>query len=205
MADYASMFSELLWDNCSALLRSGWKRDRNPGAPFPFGENHLRKHVQSALRSGDYVPPPTWPELFVERQVNGDRRQVGHRHGAIDYFFVPERLDRTFLLSELLATCEVKGPTRPKFLRPGSRKNWYPKIVGDLEKQSWRARYSPGAHYLAVFVQPRKGYDILADFPAVLRTMPVANVQIIDRKWSERSDIPGLYLHVFQLTSAIIV
>lgn len=203
VTDYAPMFEQLLWENARSLLSSGWKREHNPGAPFDFGENHLREHARSALLSGEYIPPPAWPRLVIERKVNGDRIEAGHRHGAIDYFFTQSSLDDKLDLTELLATCEVGGPTRPKLLS-GSQFNWYPKILDDIEKQLWRARHAPTVqHCLAVFIRPRSGYDVRVDFSSVLQTMltGITDAQVGNLTWSERADIRGLHLAIFPVTS----
>ena len=195
--NYAAMFQDVLWDNCLALLKSPWKRDRNPGAPSAFGETHLRNYVQKALKSRLYIPPSTWPQLVVERGVQGDRKDAAHRHGAVDYFFTAKGDERSLHLSDLLASCEVGGPTRPKLLA-GSQANWYPKIVADIEKQLWRASHAgTGHHFVSVFIQPRSGYEVEADFGAVLRTMiiPLPDATLGDVVWSRRADdVPDLHL-----------
>lgn len=200
--DYPKMFEKLLWDNCRDLLDSGWARNRNFGAPFGFGEAQLRKHIQTAIRNGTYVLPTDWPDLLIERKVDCDRSEVGHRHGAVDYVFGPQGCAGKPNLTDLFATYEVGGPTRPKLLE-GSKDNWYPKILKDIEKQCWRARYAPTVeHFVAVFVQPRLCNDVHADFYAVLQTMlkSVSGAQAGEVLWSERPPIANLFLAIFQIT-----
>jgi hypothetical protein len=116
MECYGKYFAEMIEANVKTLMLNDRIRERNPQAPFPFGENDFRKH----LRSGAYDPPPDWPDLAIERRVKNDTEG----HGGVDYFlFLPSATSQKHDLNEVLATCEVGGPTRPIFLR-GSRRNW---------------------------------------------------------------------------------
>jgi hypothetical protein len=199
--EHVDIFQELLWGNCRTLLGNGWERDRNLGAPFKFGENHLREHIRKAVDSGRYIPPAEWPELRVEKKVCGDR----DGHGAIDYFLVPKGVKGQLSLSDVLATCEVKGPTRPKLLE-GSQKNWYPKVLADIEKQLWRARCAEAAqHFVCVFVQPRNGGSVTADFDAVLAGMlaKVPEACLGRTLWSQHPDVSGLHLATINVRSRV--
>ncbi len=189
------MFAQVLQENIRGLGNSDWKRTRNPGAPFIFGENHLRKQIRS------YTTPPGWPHLVVERKVENDFMEPGRRHGGVDYFFVPQDQTKAFALGEVLATCEVGGPTRPKLLL-GSRGNWYPKIVADIRKQLWRANAAPNAeHYLGLLIKPLAGTAVRKEIERALKSMleEVPGAQFVEASWTELSDVKRLNVVVMRV------
>lgn len=192
---YGLMFADMLHRSIRNLTQGSWERDRNPGAPFRFGENHLR----NALRS--YINPVEWPPLVIERSVEGDLEENDQQHGGVDLFFAPNRSPEHCHLLDVLATCEVKGPTRKAFLS-GSRRNWYPKIVADLRKQRWRVRAAPaGEHYLGLMVQPRLGYSIRAEFLRVITTMleEVPDTDLEETSWVDLPDVEHLNVIVLRV------
>jgi hypothetical protein len=194
-SNYGLMFADVLHRSIRNLTHGSWKRDRNPGAPFHFGENHLRK----ALRS--HIHPVEWPPLVIERSVAGDLVEKDKQHGGVDLFFAPHGSEERCHLSDVLATCEVKGPTRRAFLG-GSRRNWYPKIVADLRKQRWRAGTAPaGEHYLALMVQPRPGSATRAEFLRVITSIleEVPNTYLEETSWVEMPDVEQLNVIVLQV------
>ena len=202
-SDYGVMFAEILDTNIRELVKSGWKRGRNPGAPFVFGENHLRKYVRSALENAHYTVPPGWPTLLVERHVDGDLKGAEKRHGGVDYLMVQSPPVGRLRLADVLATCEVGGPTRPKLLDGSQRKrNWYPKIVADIQKQCWRAHAAPnGKHYVALLVRPRTGSDIRSDLARVIEVMlrEVGDAELLESSWREMKGVQDLNLVIFQV------
>jgi hypothetical protein len=74
---------------------------RHPGAPFAFGEKDLRERV------GAYKRPAHWPQLAIEQRVKNDIQGLG----GIDYCFLSSSSSKPDI-SDVLATCEVKGPKR---------------------------------------------------------------------------------------------
>jgi hypothetical protein len=146
--NYGKYFAELIEENVATLIESGFQRERNAGAPHKFGENHLREHIRKNIVATE------WPHLVFERRLAND-----NDHGNVDYCFLKPRRSR-FDLNEVLATCELKGPTRRSFLK-GSKRNWYPAILADLKKQLVRAKLAPSAqHYLALIITPVDGADV---------------------------------------------
>ena len=192
---YGEMFAEVLDQSIRTLLSSSWRRKRNPGAPFSFGENHLRKQIRS------YRVPSEWPQLVVERKVRGDLEGPGKSHGGVDFFFIQQTTAISPKLTDVLASCEVGGPTRPKLLL-GSKNNWYPKIVADIRKQAWRATVAPtGEHYLGLMIKPGPDSIVRKEFPVVLKSMleEVPEANLVEVSWSELTDVGKLTVIVLRV------
>ena len=196
---YATMFAETL-QTCVRDLMSGlWRRDRNPGAPFHFGENHLRKQIR------EFTPPPTWPRLRIERHVAGDLEEKDKKHGGVDLFFTDSCAPEDIQLQNVLATCEVGGPTRPILLR-GSRENWYPKILADIRKQLWRAQAAPGGeHFVGLMVKYSNAATVREDFYRAADSMlkETTGAVIVESSWSELPEAPKLKIAILQILPAV--
>jgi hypothetical protein len=195
--DCGTYFGKMLQDLAVAIWNSDFERDRNPGAPFRFGENHLRKAAKG------YVPPLAWPRLGIERHLSNDIGEDGRPHGGVDYFLEPVDEPNISDIRHAVATCEVGGPTRPALLR-GSRANWYPKIVEDLRKQTGRARVAPaGQHYLGLFVNPARNSDVKRDFDNVLQSMllEVPAARVTTSHWGELQEAKNLNIVVLHVTN----
>lgn len=195
---YGLMFAEMLqWNIRSAFTST--KRTCNHGAPFPFGEQHVRKAAKS------FSCPFDWPRLIVERKILGDFKDDDKQHGGVDYFFAANASSELWHLSDILATCEVKGPTRKAFLA-GSEKNWYRSIVADVRKQLWRANEAPaGEHYLGLMIQPRPGSATREEFLPIIASIleKVPNADLIETSWAELPDVEKLNVVVLRVLPKI--
>lgn len=197
--NYGKYFAEMLTDNARKAIDTG--RILNPGAPAAFGENHLRRQVRS------YIPPSNWPKLLIEKAVADDVIQVNERAGGIDYLFVSKsQKEEIPSLDNVLATMELKGPTRPALLR-GSRCNWYPAIVTDLRKQFCRAIAAPDVqHYLGLLLVPSKvNMDVREEFYRVLDEMKseasrdiAGECNLIEKEWHNEG-LDGINLLLLQV------
>lgn len=130
------------------MFQSKFYRKKNNNAPARFGENHLRHFfninidkINLGLNS---------PILQIEKKVSGDYIDSETKYGCIDYFFTNEELG-AYNFSNIIATFEIKGPARRSLLN-GSKKNWYPKIVKDVEKQFWRSLSHPNTFNFIVLL-----------------------------------------------------
>ena len=193
---YSEYFADLLVNNIPSLT---YVRTRNFGAPFNFNENVLRDHIKERIADGLYKPPGHWPKLVIEQMVKNDipGERLGKRR--IDYFFLASTSSSKPDIWDVLARCEVKGPTRPAFLK-GSQKNWYPDIVKDIRAQAGRSAIAPeGEHHLAVMVRPIHDADRVADtrerlagvFARMLQDVPEAGLAEFGRMVLARSDVQG--------------
>jgi hypothetical protein len=141
-------FSEYLILALNDMTNSCFARDKNHQAPAKFGENHLRKSFKKATNKINQDLHS--PKLIIEKKINGDYQYDYDSHGCADYFFAKNNSeDHDF--SNVLATFEVKGPTRPSLLK-GSKKNWYPKILKDVRKQLWRSLNFPHTSNFVVII-----------------------------------------------------
>jgi hypothetical protein len=193
--DYGKYFGTMLRDIAVSIWNSEFEREHNPGAPFRFGENHLRKAARC------FVPPVDWPQLGIERCLSNDIGEDGRPHGGVDYFFARPDEPCVSDLRHAMATCEVGGPTRPAMLQ-GSRVNWYPKIVADLRKQVGRAKATPnGQHYLGLFIRPVRNSDVRRDFNAVINSMllEVPDAQLTTSYWEQLPQLKSMTIAVFRV------
>jgi hypothetical protein len=141
-------FSDYLILALNNMTNSCFARDKNQQAPAKFGENHLRKALIKATE--EINQKLHTPKLIIEKKINGDYQDDYDSHGCADYFFAKNNFeDHDF--SNVLATFEVKGPTRPSLLK-GSKKNWYPKILKDVRKQLWRSLNFPHTSNYVVII-----------------------------------------------------
>jgi hypothetical protein len=196
LTDYGKYFAEMIETNVTSLIQSSPVRERNSNAPFAFGENYFRKHMRA------FKAPEHWPELVIERRVRNDSQGLG-RNGCIDYFFQSAAASSRPDISEVLATCEVGGPTRPVLLL-GSTTNWYPKIVRDIKKQVGRAIQSPNTqHYLALLITPSPNLDVRSAlelvFVSMLREVPQA--ELLDCSWAY---CKGLHIAVKRVVATTV-
>ena len=192
-ANYGEYFAEMIETNVDDLMQRGPVRERNSGAPFVFGENHFRKHMRA------YKPPTHWPRLVIDRRVQNDIQG----HGGVDYCFLSSSSSKPDI-SDVLATCEVKGPTRPALLR-GSKENWYPDIVRDIKKQVGRATIAPDAqHYLGLMIVPPPDSDVRRELAAVFAEMlrEVPQAKLIECSWT---DLKGLHIVVYRVVRSAAI
>jgi hypothetical protein len=147
---YAFNFGEALKIIINNLMNSDFECNKNLGAPFSFNENNLRKHFSDCIENINLNNLN--PKLIIERNIDGDLKSINKRHGGTDYFYVNKSCD-TYHHSDVLATFEVKGPTRPSLLK-GSKVNWYPKIITDIKKQMWRnLNFSNCSNYIVLLIK----------------------------------------------------
>jgi hypothetical protein len=198
---FGSYFSDFFQRSIRNLISSDFKRLKNPGAPFKFGENHLREHIRTILNNGSFALPAEWPPFLFERKVQDDSSIFGNRHGGVDYFFVKDRSAQRYSLNEILATCEMKGPTRPKLLQ-GSKVNWYEGVREDLKKQVSRATNAPqGEHYVAILLQPLSGGDTRTAFANVLDSL-LTEIQVaktFEAHWTQMADVDNLNIVILRV------
>jgi hypothetical protein len=188
------MFAEMLESNIR-LAYTTTIRTCNHGAPFAICEEHVREAAKSFSR------PSEWPHLVVERKIQGDFKDDHKGHGGIDYFFAANASPKLWHLRDVLATCEVKGPTRPALLT-GSKRNWYPKIVADVQKQLWRASQAlTGEHYLGLMILPHPGSATREGFLRTLTSIQekVPAVALIESSWVELQDVEKLNVVVLRV------
>lgn len=121
------------------MYRFKFDREKNNNAPARFGENHLRHFFNINLDKINLSSNS--PKLQIEKKVTGDYIDSETKHGCIDYFFINDELG-AHDFTNIIATFEIKGPARRSLLN-GSKKNWYPKIIKDIEKQFWRSLNHP--------------------------------------------------------------
>ena len=156
---YPVKFGKLLELVIVDILNSGFKRTKNPGAPYYFSENHLRKHFSIFIENTKDAN--LFPKLVIERKIIGDFKSSNREHGGTDYFYV-NSLSENYNSSDVLATYEVKGPTRP-ILFKGSKVNWYPKIIEDIKKQAWRNLNFPNKeNYIVLIINSPKNIDYMS-------------------------------------------
>lgn len=131
MTIHAERFAHVLTLGASEFLKAHPPRKTRTGKDLLFRENDMRNYIKSALKIGRIAFPRDWPTLEVESR------------GRIDYSFVDGPL--------ILATCEVKGPTRLSFFDPNAfGRNWTgPRFIKDVRNQFKRSQAS-GEHYLGL-------------------------------------------------------
>ena len=179
---YATDFGNSLKVIINDLMNSNFERKKNIGAPFSFSENQLRK--QFSRSSEDINLKTSIRKIVIERRIKGDFQSPGKRHGGTDYFYV-KNLSNSYAHTDILATFEVKGPTRSSLLM-GSRVNWYPKIILDIEKQSWRnINFHCSLNYIALLIKPYKTMDAHNQVKSLLRLMEseVKGIHLLECYW----------------------
>jgi hypothetical protein len=179
---YPVKFGKLLELVIVDILNSGFKRTKNPGAPYYFSENHLRKHFSIFIENTKDAN--LFPKLVIERKIIGDFKSSNREHGGTDYFYV-NSLSENYNSSDVLATYEVKGPTRP-ILFKGSKVNWYPKIIEDIKKQAWRNLNFPNKeNYIVLIINSPKNIDTHNDIKNLYKVMEddVGNVKLSEYYW----------------------
>ena len=179
---YATDFGNSLKAIINDLMNSNFERNKNTGAPFSFSENQLRKHFSRF--SEDINSRTSIPKMVIERKIKGDFQSSSKKHGGTDYFYV-KNLSNSYVHTDILATFEVKGPTRSSLLM-GSRVNWYPKIIRDLEKQSWRnINFHGSLNYIVLLIKPYKNMDAHNQVQSLLRLMEseVKGIHLLECYW----------------------
>jgi hypothetical protein len=132
------------------LFKYGTLRDGRTGIGLGFRENDLRNAVKSLHKAA-----PGGSVLLVEQKLSGDVTTKGKKVGRADYVLVKRGSRVPPPLTNVLATCEVKGPTRAAFLDPDSfRRNWALRGLIDVKKQMARARAAPAAEHHVAFLIP---------------------------------------------------
>ncbi|MBV9761044.1 MAG: hypothetical protein JO340_10815 [Acidobacteriaceae bacterium] len=139
MPHHGAIFAELFRTHLPRLcpyitkcLRAGTLKERNGRGRCGFIEEDLEHYLKNLKHSER-------PNLVVgEKQGNT---------GKIDYLIRNHPIDA-------IATCELKGPTRGKFLLDPEN-GWFWAIVKDIAKQFYRsqmATLSSIEHYVAVLI-----------------------------------------------------
>jgi len=146
--EFVNKFGEYLTLALTDLTDSSMRRSKEGQAlRLQPRENHLRKIFKNIANKINQELH--FPKLIIEKKINDDYQDAQDSHGCTDYFFAKD-YSQTYDFSNVLATFEVKGPTRPSLLK-GSKKNWYPKILKDVRKQLWRSINFPHtSNYVAI-------------------------------------------------------
>lgn len=197
----AKKFGEALKIVIRNLMTSDFERTKNLGATFSFNENNLRKHFSDCIKNTILLN--SHPKLVVERKIEGDFTSTTKKHGGTDYFYVNEISD-SYHHSEILATFELKGPTRPILLK-GSKVNWYPAIILDIKKQLWRnINFANSSNYVVLLIKPHKKFDTHEKILSLFNDMEneISNVKLEECFWEPflfRSAM--LYISIFRVVS----
>lgn len=181
--EVVTLFGQSLCLVINDLINSDFRRSKNLGAPFSFSENHLRKQFTTNIAKLN--DKKNGLILEFEKHICDDYKSSNKNHGGTDYFYVHELSD-CYSSSMVISTFEVKGPTRPSLLK-GSKKNWYPKIVKDVEKQVWRNKnFSSNLNYIVLLFTPLNNFDTHTLAQSFYKTVEeeVGNVKLIERYWN---------------------
>ena len=193
-SNYGLMFADVLHRSIRNLTHGSWKRDRNPGAPFHFGENHLRK----ALRS--HIHPVEWPPLVIERSVAGDLVEKDKQHGGVDLFFAPYG-SRSVVISRMFS---LRARLRDQ--RGGVswriKKELHPKIVADLRKAALASRNGPRRRTLSRFdgaTSPWLRHPCRVSSSNHFNSRRSTNTYLEETSWVEMPDVEQLNVIVLQV------
>jgi hypothetical protein len=110
-----------------------------------------RKEPPKSRRNTDFIESDL--EAFLRQTATADRLLVNTpctgKGGKIDY----QRISNGITV----ASCELKGPARPKFLED-TENDWTWRVVSDIAKQLFRSKHSlkQSEHYVAVLLYGAK-------------------------------------------------
>ena len=151
-------------------IKEGTPGTRRTGINLGFREHHLRVEVRST-----HAAPPDGAMLLVEQVLPGDVSLDGEVVGGADYVLVAPGTQTHSPLTSVVATCEVKGPTRAAFLDPAHFKhNWGRVALIDFKKQVLRARAAPAAEHHMAFLIPFNETHVLERIDLAFRPASAA-------------------------------